>query len=128
MIIPSLPSFLLHRVVGMIALQIPCHPSGLCISPQFQLFREKPLGDFVRKTGLTGPPNPIFRTTIGMIVCVPIPGRSYRLRPGYEGWWIVERRPGGEMLRTWTATTAPNLPHTDAALREAWQAAAFPRR
>ena len=25
------------------------------------------------------------------------PGRAYRLRRGYEGWWIVERRPGGEM-------------------------------
>jgi hypothetical protein len=44
--------------------------------------------------------------------------------PGYEGWWIVERRPGGELLRTWAAT-APNLPDTDAALREAWQAAGF---
>jgi hypothetical protein len=55
-------------------------------------------------------------------------GRACRLRRGYEGWWIVERRPGGELLRTWTATTAPNLPDTDAALREAWQAAAFPRR
>jgi hypothetical protein len=31
-------------------------------------------------------------------------GRSYRLRPGYEGWWIVERRPGGELLRTWTGS------------------------
>ena len=55
-------------------------------------------------------------------------GRAYRLRPGYEGWWLVEQRSGGELLRTWTATTAPNLPDTDAALREAWQAAAFPRR
>jgi hypothetical protein len=54
-------------------------------------------------------------------------GRACRLRRGYEGWWIVERRPGGELLRTWTAT-APNLPDTDAALREAWPAAAFPRR
>jgi hypothetical protein len=36
--------------------------------------------------------------------------------------------PGGELLRTWTAMTSPNLPDTDAALREAWQAAAFPRR
>jgi hypothetical protein len=51
-----------------------------------------------------------------------------RLRRGYEGWWIVERRPGGELLRTWTATIAPNLSDTDAALREARQAAAFPRR
>ena len=56
------------------------------------------------------------------------PGRAYRFRPGYEGWWIVERRPGGEMLRAWAARIAPNLPDTDAALREAWQAAAFPRR
>jgi|SoiMethySBSTD1v2_1073268.scaffolds.fasta_scaffold3004201_1 hypothetical protein len=56
------------------------------------------------------------------------PGRAYRLRPGFEGWWIVERRPGGELLRIWTAMTAPNLPDTDTALREAWQAAAFPRR
>jgi hypothetical protein len=44
------------------------------------------------------------------------PGRAYRLRRGYEGWWIVERRPGGELLRTWTATITPNLPDTDAAL------------
>ena len=56
------------------------------------------------------------------------PGRAYRLRPGYEGWWIIERRPGGELLCTWMATITPSLPDTDAALREAWQAAAFPRR
>ena len=53
------------------------------------------------------------------------PERSYRLRKGVEGWWIISRRAGGELLRTWTATIAG--PDTDRALAAAWTSAAFPR-
>jgi hypothetical protein len=27
------------------------------------------------------------------------PQRAYRLRQGADGWWIIEKRPGGELLR-----------------------------
>jgi hypothetical protein len=56
------------------------------------------------------------------------PERSYRLRKAVEGWWIIERRTGGELLRTWAATIGNNLPDTDKALGGAAIAARSPSR
>jgi hypothetical protein len=39
--------------------------------------------------------------------------------------WIIEKRPGGELLRTWTVTIAPGLPDNDRALAAAWARAAY---
>jgi hypothetical protein len=53
------------------------------------------------------------------------PQRSYRLRKGVEGWWIVEKR-SDAFLRVWTATIADGLPDTDGALAAVWTRAAYP--
>jgi hypothetical protein len=54
------------------------------------------------------------------------PYRRYRMRQGEQGWWLIRRRSGGVMLRTWTAALPRGLPDRDSALREAWVAAAWP--
>ena len=54
------------------------------------------------------------------------PNRRYRVRQAETGWWLVRRRSGGVLLRSWAATLLPGLPDTDNALCEAWCAAAYP--
>jgi hypothetical protein len=53
-------------------------------------------------------------------------GRRYRVRRSAKGWWIVRKRTGGVMLRTWVAELPPgDLPDTDKALRPVWFDAAW---
>lgn len=54
-------------------------------------------------------------------------GRRYHQRPGdVGGVWLVRRRGGGTLLRTFAPTLPPGLPDDDEALRRAWFAAAWP--